>query len=382
MKTTDEFHSYYDSKLITDLQPLESERKGFIKRILRISFIFLVIAGAGSGIFFIFQNKIIDAIERMGYANAGVSADLVNSFTKSTANNFADKMIQQQVNLMRIEARVESKKASLTLLLIFNILIITVWIIVFTIKTARFSKKFRTKFKSEVIQKIVLFIDDKLNYRPAGGISESNFRNSNIFLTDVDRYKCEDEVSGMLGATRFEFSEVHAEYKKTETDSKGRTKTRWITIFKGLFFIGDFNKHFKTRTIVLPDNLERMFGFIGKALQSMNVGRDQLIKLEDPEFEKYFAVYGQDQIESRYILSTSLMKRIVDFRQKSKRPVSLSFVHSKVFVAIPVGANLFEPRVFRTILNFEMYRNYFEYLALCTGLVEDLNLNMRIWTKQ
>ena len=49
---------------------------------------------------------------------------------------------------------------------------------------------------------------------------------------------------------------------------------------------------------------------IGQKLQSFTTAfsKRQLIKLEDPEFEKLFAVYGDDQIEARYILTPALMQ--------------------------------------------------------------------------
>lgn len=109
--------------------------------------------------------------------------------------------------------------------------------------------------------------------------------------------------------------------------------------------------------------------------------RGSLIKLEDPEFEKMFVVYGDDQIEARYILSTSLMRRIVDFKKKSKRTIYISFVGSKIYVAVSYSRNLFEPRIFKTLLAFSPIKEYFEDLELVYGLVEDLNLNNRIWTK-
>ncbi len=201
-----------------------------------------------------------------------------------------------------------------------------------------------------------------------------NARYSNI---SPDRYVGDDFVSGKVGATSIAFSEIHAEYKT------GHGKNQeWHTIFDGLFFVGDFNKHFTGRTVVLPDTAERIFGHIGTLFQSWNAKRDDLIKLEDPEFEKLFAVYGTDQIQSRYILSTSLMKRITDFKNKTKRNIYLSFVDNKIFIAISCNKDLFEPNVFRTLKDFSSIQEYFNDLQLAIGISEDLNLDTRIWTKK
>jgi len=57
-------------------------------------------------------------------------------------------------------------------------------------------------------------------------------------------------------------------------------------------------------------------------------------------------------------------------------------VASKVFVAVECQRNLFEPKVFTTLLDFGIVAQYFGDMQLALGIVEDLNLNTRIWTKQ
>ena len=233
------------------------------------------------------------------------------------------------------------------------------------------------EFKLLVIEKIIHFIDKDLSYQPNSCIPKSTFMLSKIFSTKPNRYKGDDLVSGKVGATRIQFSEIHAEHES----GSGKNRSRY-TVFRGLFFIGDFNKDFRSRTVVLPDTAEKLFGRLGQKLQSLNIFRGQLIKLEDPEFERHFAVYGNDQIEARYILSTSLMERIIEFRKKTGRKIYLSFVGSMVFVAVSYTRRLFEPRIFRTLVAFEPVREYFEDLQLAIGIVDELNLNTRIWSKE
>ena len=237
-------------------------------------------------------------------------------------------------------------------------------------------KGYRGQFKDAVIEKLVRFLDDDLRYSSNDGIPKAIFEQSKLFKHSIDSYRCEDRVSGQLGATKMAFSEVHAQYK-----TRSGKHEHWHTIFKGLFFVADFNKHFRGETTVLPDTAERLFGRLGKKLQSWNIARDQLIKLEDPVFEREFVVYGSDQIEARYILSTSLMQRIMQFKQKTGKRIHLSFIDSSLFVAIPYSKNLFEPRLFRSVLNFRPIADYAEDLQLGIGIVEDLNLNTRIWSK-
>ena len=177
-------------------------------------------------------------------------------------------------------------------------------------------------FKKQVIAPIVEFIDPALDYSADRHIRESTFKKSGIFRGRIDRYHGDDLVSGVLGKTEIEFSEIHAEKKHVTHDSKGRRQEHWETIFRGLFFRADFNKHFKGETYVLTDGA---FGFLGKSLQSIFGGHGDIVHLEDPEFEKAFVVYGSDQIEARYILSPGLMKRMTRLRRHSNKKIQASF---------------------------------------------------------
>ncbi len=177
------------------------------------------------------------------------------------------------------------------------------------------------------------------------------FVRSAIFQKSCNSFKSEDHIQGKIGKTAIEFSEVVAKHKTT-TGTGSNRKTHYSTIFSGIFFVADFNKHFKTRTLVLPDTAEKLLGKLGQNLQSMSTSRGELIKLEDLEFEKEFCIYGIDQVESRYILSTSLMRRVLEFKKKWNTKIYLSFVDSKVYIAIKLKKNLFETRLFKTIVDY------------------------------
>lgn len=238
--------------------------------------------------------------------------------------------------------------------------------------------KYVSDFKERVIKKIVRFFDKGFRYHKDDRIPMSIFNESRIFLKKPDEYHGEDRVTGILGVTQIDFSEVKAQ--TVTRDSKGRKQ--YHTFFKGMFFIADFNKDFQTATYVLPDTAEKLFGGFGSFLQKKNISRPDLIKLENPEFEKYFVVYGEDQVEARYILSTSLMERIVEYKKKTGKKLYLSFINSKLFMAVPYSKNLLEPKLFTSMLDFNVVEQYFDDLNLMMGIVEDLNLNTRIWTKR
>ncbi len=241
-------------------------------------------------------------------------------------------------------------------------------------------RSYVSRFKEVVIQNLVGFIDSGMRYAPTDCIPASTYLESGIFKREYDRYNGDDCVQGRIGQTEFLFSELHTEYREVYYE-KGRRRERWVTIFRGLFFVADFHKDFQGTTYVLPDVAERFLGGLGGIFQSNNNSHGNLIKLEDPEFERLFVVYGSDTIEAHYILSTSLMSRIVAFQQKTGRPLRIAFVNSKMFIAISHDRPLFEPNVFRSLLEIEHVSEYFDDLSLALGIVEDMNLNTRIWTK-
>jgi hypothetical protein len=235
----------------------------------------------------------------------------------------------------------------------------------------------KVRFKREIIGKTVTFLHGDLSYDHTRCIDKGTYNRSKLYLENISRYNGDDLVSGTVGKTAIRFCELH-----TQQVRKSGKNTTVVTIFRGLFFIGDFNKKFIGETFVLPDIAESTFGSLGTFFQKMNISRPKLVKLEDIEFEKSFAVYGTDQIEARYILSTALMQRIMGFKKKTGKDISMSFIDSNVFIGIPVAKDLFEAPLFSSLVNYSMIEEYYQYLALCISIVEDLDLNTRIWTKE
>jgi hypothetical protein len=153
-----------------------------------------------------------------------------------------------------------------------------------------------------------------------------------------DREKFEDRLTGHRNETPFEFFEAHLEEKRTTTDSKGRTRTTWVTVFRGQCLVVNFHKQFKGVTKVYRDagalNFFKKLGQMGKA---------QRVKLEDPVFEKAFEVYSTDQIEARFILTPDFMERLIGLERTFKgRQVRCAFSGGCMFLACE-GKNLLEP---------------------------------------
>lgn len=234
------------------------------------------------------------------------------------------------------------------------------------------------EFKMSVIKPLIHAIDSSLLYSSTTHVSDYYFQRSELF-EKPDKLSGNDYVKGHIDGINIQFSDIHAQ--KRHKSSKGRES--WSTLFQGLFIVADFNKHFSAETVVLPDSAQSTFGdLIGHWLQSNNMARDELVKMDDPEFEKEFVVYSTDQVEARYILSNSLMKKLLAFQQKSSHKVHISFIQNHIYMAISYNKDLFEPSIFRSLLDYKVAMEYLKTLHLAISVVEELKLNQKLWSKR
>ena len=246
---------------------------------------------------------------------------------------------------------------------------------------SKFYDPYRKSFKEQLVAPLVSAYRAGLVYSPKGRIDRDEFNDAGLFrertLTNLSG---EDRIDGLIGETKFRFSEVDAENVTSSRGSDGKTKSRTRSIFRGLFYVAEFNKDFNGATYVFPDHAQRLLGSLGQSLQANETLYGQLVKLEDPEFERHFVVYSTGQIEARYILSSALMQRIVGLRVRTGKKLRIGFASSHLFIAIASGKNHFEPRLFRTV-NARLFREFWDVLDTFVAIVEELNLNTRIWTK-
>lgn len=236
----------------------------------------------------------------------------------------------------------------------------------------------RAFFRSVVIPELFERATPDLKYRPDSGITQHKFSSYGLF-NNFDRYNSEDKLSGKIGSTAFTAAEVHIEKKHRDKDGK----THYSTIFRGVVFVADFNKHLNSRTVVLPDVAERCFGkLVGNFFQKMNFFDGSLVKLENPEFEKLFSVYSHDQIEARYILTPQMMERLTAMRNKNKSDMRLVFEDDHLVLAIEKSSGWLEPPFFGKFARLQVLEKILFELEEIISIIDDLDLNTRIWTKK
>ena len=248
------------------------------------------------------------------------------------------------------------------------IVIVVVSVIIFITCINNKSKIFSFFYKEEVVDEIIHAFCPNATYSPNNGVSEDLFRNSGLF-TSPNRYHAEDLIEGCLDKTSFICSEVHAEERRARSTKNG-VQYYWEDIFKGFLFIADFHKEFQGETTVLRDSFFKI---------KMGASR---VKMESPDFEKVFDVFSTNQIEARYLIIPSMMERMLKLDSNFKKGITISFRDSTILVAIPDSKNRFEADVWSSLSDMSILKSDFAVLQSLLDIVDELNLNTRIWSKE
>ena len=86
--------------------------------------------------------------------------------------------------------------------------------------------------------------------------------------------------------------------------------------FRGMFGWCRLERSFKGSTIILPDHLEQKVGY-----------------LADPDFEKYFVVYADDEVTARMRLTPAIMRQITRLRETFGHDMMFSFSKDTFYYA-------------------------------------------------
>jgi Protein of unknown function (DUF3137) len=149
-----------------------------------------------------------------------------------------------------------------------------------------------------------------------------------------DRCESEDYFTGTYKGVGIEFCEVKFQQKR-----KTKNSTRYVTVFKGLAVLLDMKtKRFYGHTILDKDKGKIASWFKEK---SSNLKTANLV---DPEFEKYFDVYTNDQVEARYLIDPVMIERITGLQTEYEgKTITAAFYENKMLVLIQSSHNHFEP---------------------------------------
>lgn len=162
--------------------------------------------------------------------------------------------------------------------------------------------------------------------------------NSGMMPEDAD-VKTENHVKGSFNDVGIEIVDTYIEVG---------TRRSKFPYFKGVCILLTMNKDFNGKTMVNRDG-GIIKNSIIRAIMSA-FGAYSRVRLEDPVFEKMFEIYATNQIEARYLLTTSFMERLLSLGEIYHGKVTASFYHRRLLLMIERRKGWFDkPGIFKKV---------------------------------
>lgn len=251
-----------------------------------------------------------------------------------------------------------------TAILIFPIFIFFGLIFYFGFKTAKYDKElkaYENQLKADIVTKFLNLVFEEIVYKPNFNVKDSIVQSSGIF-PKYAQLESEDYIKAKFKSTDIELTEITL---------KSNGEEGMYTTFRGLFVIADFNKEFSNKTLVITAE--------DKPWYQQMFSSNKPDVMDNGEFNELYTVYGTDKVQNRFILSHSFMERLIRIREKYNCAVNLNFKNSKMFLAIDWRQDFFEISNLTSSNYQDLFKNYYDQLGQISELIDELNLNTRIW---
>jgi hypothetical protein len=198
--------------------------------------------------------------------------------------------------------------------------------------SAKLSNEYARKYKARVLPELAKSFGD-LSYRDAFPPDMARLKEEGVFKR-FDEVKADDEIHGTHRNLPLNIVELKLEYGSGDNRK---------TVFDGLLVTIDLPRDTGAVTAVISDA-----GAIGNFADRMK-GRER-VRLEDPEFEKVYEVYGTDQIAARALLHPAFMEGLLALGRLPDFGLPLVLCSGRSLqIAMPkkIGRDLFEPPSFQ-----------------------------------
>ena len=225
---------------------------------------------------------------------------------------------------------------------------------------------FKKEFKEKIVREVLEFIQPGIQYMPDKGIPQNEFKRSGLVLMRTGlgsqkdfRYESSDLVTGELGGIAFHFAIAKVRRKEASD------------LFNGAFIIVNSSRKLTGETIIKEDLFERYSNtWVGAMLKWIPDLQGQVVRFDDEEFEKQFAVYGTDEAETRQVVSRDMMDWLM--QMNLNRGLRLSFQEDKVYATLHYKREelILEPNIMGPPLSFDTLKGFLEYFVTVLSIVE------------
>lgn len=235
-----------------------------------------------------------------------------------------------------------SSRAPLTLSILLSLPIIlfalvAYYLLVYIFHPARTAlAAYRAAYKKYVVYQSLDLLLDNLAYFPDLGLPRGIIQ---TVMTTGDRFSSNDYIAAKYKGISLVGADVHTEREHRSTDSNGHTTKTYTTIFKGKFFIFDFNRDFAERLQLVGKS------FAGAMLSYSKNSKNKYRKIETESvnFNNSFTIYSQNGQETFYILDPAFMEKLQVIADAYKDRVLFSFMDKKLIIAVNDNSDAFEP---------------------------------------
>lgn len=147
------------------------------------------------------------------------------------------------------------------------------------------------------------------------------------------------------------------------------------TVFQGIVIRFSMNKNFEGTTIIRPKK-----SCCSDNYKDLKKAKLSEVKLEDPEFAKKYVVYSTDQVEARYLITTSFMERFKMIENAFASEFAYcSFKGKSIYIAPHTGTDLFNLcSLVKPIGNSEQFETLFYEFASILELVDYFKLDKKL----
>lgn len=195
------------------------------------------------------------------------------------------------------------------------------------------SETYRKLYKAKVLPALAARFG-ALTFRAAAPVDFAALRRFDLFEA-FDTVEAEDEIAGSYRDHPLRIVELQL--------SSGAGEDRRFA-FDGLLIELVLPRNLLGTTVIAVDRglPEAMRGFF----LSRQDARLQRVRLEDPEFERIYEIYGNDQVEARALLHPTFMVRFLDLSKLKAFGLPRAFAEGNRFtILLPktMPKNLFEP---------------------------------------
>ncbi len=234
------------------------------------------------------------------------------------------------------------------------------------------TKKYKSEIKEKIFPNIFSFFGEDYQYSEKAQLSIESLKPSGI-IPSYDKEHTEDYIKGSYKDVVLELIEA----KLSSSSGTGANRTgadrRTTVHFKGIIILLSMNKKFSGKTIVRRDAGKFYNWVIDK------VSKMEKVALEDPVFEKKFEVYSSDQVEARYLLTTSFMERLLELSALfGDFGLECSFYGDKLLLMIPSPKNHFETSsIFQPVAFTDDVNTTLKEMLMIFQIIDILKLHQR-----